>query len=80
MDVKPPNIQIPIAVPAQYQRTITLLQRAFLPSTTVYPDDVVDCVELKTGKTLLEKRLIINYKPADGPRTKNKGQIIDTWI
>jgi hypothetical protein len=80
MDVKTPNNEIAIAFPAQYRRAITLLQYVSHPSASVFPDDVVDCVELQSGKTLPAKRQIVAYRPSDSPRIKNKGQIIDTWI
>jgi hypothetical protein len=80
MDVKSPNTEIPVTVPAQYQRAILLLQHVSHPSASVSPDDIVDCVELQSGKTLPAKRQIITYRPSDSPRIRNKGQIIDTWI
>jgi hypothetical protein len=80
MDVKSPNNEIAITIPAQYQRAILLLQHASQPSAPVSPDDIVDCVELQSGKTLPAKRQIVTYRPSDSPPIKNKGQIIDTWI
>jgi len=80
VDVKSPNAQIPILVPAQYQRAFPLLQHVSHTFAPVSPDDVLDCVELQTGKTSLAKRQIITYKHSDSPRIKSKGQIIDTWI
>jgi hypothetical protein len=80
MNVKSPNTLIPINVPAQYQRAVSLLQHASIPSAPFSPDDIVDCVELQSGKTLLAKSKIVTYRPSDSPRIKNKGQIIDTWI
>lgn len=80
MDVKSPNNEIAVTIPAHYQRAILLLQQASYPSAPVSPDDIVDCVELQSGRTLPAKRQIVTYRPADIPPNKNKGQIIDTWI
>ena len=79
MDVKSANARIPITVPAQYQRAVPLLQHASLSSSPVSPDDIVDCVELQSGKTSPANRQIITYRPSDSPRIKNKGQFIDIW-
>jgi hypothetical protein len=80
MDVKLPNTQIAITVPAPYQRAITSLQQAYLPSSPVSPDDIFDCVELQSVKTSPVNKQIITYRPSDSPQIKKKGQIIDTWI
>ena len=80
MDVKLQNTQIAVAVPAQYQRAITSLQQAYVPSAPISPDDIFDCVELRSGKTSPVNKQIITYRPSDSPQIKNKGQIIDTWI
>jgi hypothetical protein len=80
MDVKSPNTKIPIAIPAHYQLAIPLLQHASHPSAPVSTDDIVDCVELRSGRTLPAKRQVVSYRPSDSPPNKNKGQIIDTWI
>ena len=79
MDVKSPNAQISITVPAQYQRAVPLLQHASLSSSPVSPDDIVDCVELRSGKNSPANRQIITYRPSDSSRIKNKGQFIDIW-
>ena len=80
MNVKSPNNEIAITVPAQYQRAILLLQPSSHPSAPVSPDDIVDCVELQSGKTLPAKSKIVTYRPSGSPLIRNKGQIIDTWI
>jgi hypothetical protein len=80
MDVKSPKTQIPITIPAQYQRALPLLWHVSNPSALISPDDIVDCIELQSGKTRPAKREIITYRPLDSPRIKNKGQIVDTWI
>ena len=80
MDVKSPNNEIAITISAHYQRAILLLQHVSHPSAPVSPDDIVDCVELQSGKTLPAKRQIVAYRSSDSPPNKNKGQIIDTWI
>lgn len=80
MDVKSPNARIPITVPAQYQRAVPLLQHVSLPSSSVSPDDVVDCVELQTDKPSPANMQIIRYRYSDSPRIKNKGQFIDIWV
>jgi hypothetical protein len=80
MDVKSPNTQISITVPAQYQRAVTLLQQVSHPSAPVSPDDIVDCIELQSGKTSPAKRQIITYRPSDSPLIKDRGKFIDIWV
>ncbi|HYA14299.1 MAG TPA: hypothetical protein VEF33_08165 [Syntrophales bacterium] len=80
MDVKPPNAQIPINVPATYQRTAQILQRAYLQTKPVSPDDIIDCVEIQTGKPSPANTHIIKYKPLNTPLMKDKGSFIDIWI
>ena len=79
MDVRSPNTQISVTVPAHYQRATTLVQRVSPSITPVSPDDIVDCVELHGGKTKQVYRQIIRYTPPDSPRLKGKGQFIDIW-
>jgi len=80
MDVKPPNAQIPINVPATYQRTAQILQRASLQTRLVSPDDIIDCVEIQTGKPSTVNTHIVKYKPSNTPPMKDKGAFIDVWI
>jgi hypothetical protein len=71
---------MPITVPAHYHRAVTLLQHASIPSAPVSPDDIVDCVELRTGKASPAKRQIITYRLSDSPRIKDRGKLIDIWV
>lgn len=80
MDIKSTETQISITVPSQYQRALPLLQHVSHAFAPVSPDDIIDCIELQSGKTRPAKREIIVYGPSDSPRTMNKGQIVDTWI
>ena len=80
MEVKLPNTKICIAVPAQYERALPLLQHVSHPAALLSPDDIIDCVELRTGKASPANKEIIKYRPSDGPQIKNKGQIVDTWV
>ena len=80
MDVKLPNTKIYITAPAQYERALPLLQHVSHPAALLSPDEVIDCVELRTGKTSPANKQITRYRPSDSPRIKNKGQIVDTWI
>ena len=79
MDVKSSNTQIIVTVPATYQRAVPLVQQVSLPSSPVSPDDIVDCVELRSGKTSQANRQIIRYSPPDSSRIKEKGKFVDIW-
>ncbi len=80
MDVKLPNTKVYITAPQQYERALPLLQYVSHPATLLSPDDVIDCIELRTGKTSPANKQIIEYRFSDSLRIKNKGQIVDTWI
>ena len=80
MDIKPPNTQISTIVPAVYQRAVRTLQRAAFQTLPVSPDDIIDCVEINTGKPSPANTNIIRYKPSDNPPTKGKGTLIDILI
>jgi hypothetical protein len=80
MDIKPPNTQIPIIVPAVYQRAVRILQHATLHALPVPPYDVIDYVEIQTGKPSPANTNILRYKTSDNPHIKDKGTFIDTWI
>ena len=71
---------MPITVPAQYQRAVALLKHASLSSSPISPADVVDCVELRTGKQSPTTMQIIRYRPSDSPRIKDRGKFIDIWV
>ena len=73
MDIKPPNTQIPIIVPVAYQRAVRALQSATLHTLPVSPDDIVDCVEIQTGKPSPANTNIIRYKLSDNPHITDKG-------
>ena len=78
MEVKSPNTQLSVIVPATHQRATPALARV-ASIAPVSPDDIVDCVELHGGKTKEVSRQIIRYNPPESPRPKGKGQFIDIW-
>ena len=78
MEVKSPDTQLSVTVPATYRRPTPLLPRVS-SITPVSPDDIVDCVELHGGKTKEVSSQIIRYSPPDSLRPRGKGQLIDIW-
>ena len=79
MDIKPLNAQIPITVPVAYQRFVQALQRVPFQASLLSSDDVIDCVELQTGKHSPANTHIPGYKPSGNFPLKDKGTCIDIW-
>jgi hypothetical protein len=80
MDVKPPNAQIPIGDLTPYQRSVRILQRPTLPSLLVFTDNIIDCVEIQTGKHSAASAQIVSYKSLSSHPVKSKGTYIDIRI
>jgi hypothetical protein len=79
MDVKLLNAQSPITVPVAYQRSVQALQRASFQTSLLSSDDVIDCVELQTGKHSPANTYVPGYKPSGNLPLKDKGTCIDIW-
>lgn len=79
MDVKPTPIAIPSAVPASYQRSVRMPQRAVPLTSPVSPDDVVDCVEIRSGEIPAAKDTAPPYGAPEKP-SQTKGTLIDIRI
>ena len=78
MDVKASNAYIPAAIPDVRLRPAPLLQRTSHPSSTMFPDDIIDCVEITMASPPINSDKI-GYGPSDKPRMA-KGKLIDIWI
>jgi len=79
MNVKPTPIAIPSAVPASYERPVRMPQRAVPLTGPVSPDDVVDCVEIRSGEIPAAKDPSPLYATPEKP-SKTKGTLIDIRI
>ena len=80
MDVKLPNVQIYIGDITPYQRSVRILHRPTLPSLLVFTDNIVDCVEIETGKHSAASTQIVSYKSLSNHLIKSKGTYIDIRI
>ena len=80
MDVNPPNNQISSPFPVLCHRPVKILRSPIPLTVPVSPDDIVECVEIKTENSpSSENRHVIKYGPGDRLRT-DKGAIIDIWF
>jgi len=80
MDVKPPIAQPSIKTLAPYQQTVRILHRTTLPSLLVVPDDIIDCVEIETGRHSPAYTKIVNYKSLSNNPIKEKGTFVDIRV
>jgi len=80
MDIKQANAEISIKALAPYQRQIWILHRTTMPSLPVYPDDIIDSVELEKGRHSPAYTQIANYKSLSNNPIKEKGTIVNIWI
>ena len=80
MDVKPPNVQIPIRDLTPYQRPVRILHRPTLPLLLVFTDNIIDCVEIETGKHSAANTQIVSYKSLSSHPIKSKGTYIDIRV
>lgn len=80
MEVKPANAQISIKALAPYQQPVRILHRTTLPSLLVFPDDIIDYVEIETGRHSPAYMQIVNYKSLSNNSIKEKGTFVDIRV
>ena len=80
MDIKPANAEISIKALAPYQRQVWIPHQTTLPSLLVYPDDIIDCVEIEKGRHSPVYTHVVNYKSLSNNPAKQKGTFVDIWI
>ena len=80
MDIKPANAEVSIKALAPYRRQVWILSRTTMPSLPVYPEDIIDTVELDKGRHSPAYTQIVNYKSLSNNPVKEKGTFVDVWI
>jgi hypothetical protein len=80
MNVTSPTAQIHNFTLTKYQQPRQILQRITIPPALVFPDDIIDCVAIETGKPAPANMQIINYTSSIHQLTKEKGTIIDIRV
>jgi hypothetical protein len=66
-------------VPTLYQRPVAVLQASMPRVPSFYPEDVVDCVEIRTGHFLPTSTVVTHYVSSAGS-IKEKGSLIDLFV
>jgi hypothetical protein len=80
MDVKPPIAQIPNSALTKYRPHTQILQRINIPSSPVFPEDIVDFVKIETVKPAPAYTQIVKYKSLSNDPINEKGMFIDILI
>jgi len=75
MDVQASNSH----VPTLYQRPVLVLQESMPRVPSFYPEDIVDCIEIRTGQFLPTSTAVTHYVSSAGP-IKAKGSLIDLFV
>ncbi len=79
MDIRPPIAQIPIFALTEYQRS-QILQRIIIPSLQAFPDEIIDSIQIETGKRSPVYTQSVNYKSLNNHPIEGKGTFIDIRI